>query len=54
MNYPAYSPDLAPSDFLFRYLQKQRGCQFSSDTDIQADVLLWQENHNSQQSGIIL
>jgi len=36
LDYPPYSPDLAPSDYhLFHGLKKQlKGCHFSSDTEV--------------------
>ena len=49
MNHPPYNLDLVPCDyFLFRHLKKHlHGRQFSSDTDIQADVTSWLEGQDS-------
>ena len=43
MEHPAYSPDLAPSDFhLFRSLKEAlRGKRFSCDDDVKAAVHQW-------------
>jgi histone-lysine N-methyltransferase SETMAR len=43
MEYPAYSPDLAPSDFhLFGPLKEAlRGGRFSCDDDVKAAVHQW-------------
>jgi histone-lysine N-methyltransferase SETMAR len=42
MEHPAYSPDLAPSDFhLFRLLKALRGRRYDDDDDVKAAVHLW-------------
>ena len=49
LNYPTYSPDLAPSDyFLFRVTKKfLRGKRFSSDEEIKEAVTTWSEEQSN-------
>ena len=40
--HPAYSPDLAPSDFLFPNLKKGiRGCHYWTDEEVVTTVEVW-------------
>jgi histone-lysine N-methyltransferase SETMAR len=43
LDHPAYSPDLAPSDFhLFRHLKKHlAGKKFDDDDEVQEEVMTW-------------
>ena len=48
LNYPPYSPDLAPLDyFLFRVMKKfLRGKRFSSDEEVKETVMTWFEEQS--------
>ena len=48
LNHPAYSPDLAPSDYyLFRNLKSHlRGHRFADDESLKANVEAWFEGQN--------
>ena len=42
LNHPPYSPDLAPSDYLFRHLKSLlRGTRFREDDELKATTEAW-------------